>query len=87
MAFFVRAGRLSIPLNSYIRPNSYGRSISTSKKNDETAAVAEKISSHKPTHGSQDVTAAAAAAVAARKVCLDSALNLLVFLLYPFLLN
>ena len=62
MAFVVRAGRILGPVNNYLRPVAKCRFISTSKKNDETAVVNEKMASH------QDVDAAAAAAVAAKKV-------------------
>jgi hypothetical protein len=63
MAFVVRSGRLVGPLRNYLRPVAFGnRCISTSKKNDETAVVTEKIPSHKTTIEPHDIDAVAASA-------------------------
>ncbi|XP_057368854.1 NADH dehydrogenase [ubiquinone] 1 beta subcomplex subunit 11, mitochondrial-like [Daphnia carinata] len=69
MAFVVRqSGRLVAPLNNYLRPAQFGkRCISTSKKNDETAVVTEKIPSHEATQNSHDVNTTAAATAAKKK--------------------
>ncbi|KZS17743.1 NADH dehydrogenase 1 beta subcomplex subunit [Daphnia magna] len=69
MAFIVRqSGRLVGTFNNYLQPAHIGkRCISTSKKNDETAVVTEKIPSHKATQNSHDVNSTAAATAAKKK--------------------
>lgn len=77
MAFLVRAGRLAsagrniVVSTQYLRSPSISlggvhRLISTSKKNEETATVAEKLPSHAPAKGHHPEVDAAVASAARR---------------------
>jgi hypothetical protein len=68
MAFVTRTGKLSVNVSKYLRPVFSQRCISTSKKNEETATVTEKLPSHSAEHSEINNVAA----TVAKKVCIKT---------------
>ena len=71
MAFVSRTGKLSVNVSKYLRPVFSQRCISTSKKNEETATVTEKLPSHSAEHSE---TINNVAATAAKRVCIQTSI-------------